>query len=40
MSGHIGHMTIIPFPVLYECRNALKRAMTTKIRVKDDLIIR
>ena len=28
------HMTKIPFPVLYQCRNALKRAKTTKN--KDD----
>ena len=27
-----GHMTIIPFLVLCKCRNALKRAKTTKIK--------
>ena len=27
-----GQMTIIPFLVLYKCRNALKRAKTTKIK--------
>ena len=34
------HMTTIPFPVLFECRNVLKRTKTTKIKSKDDKIIR
>ena len=32
-----GHMTIIPFPVLYQCPNALERTKTTKIKCKDNL---
>ena len=32
-----GQMTIIPFPVLFKCPNALKRTKTTKIKCKDDL---
>ena len=35
-----GHMTIISFPVLYSCRNALKRAKTTLFKCKDDEIIK
>ena len=30
------HMTKIPFPVLYQCRNALKRAKTTMIKCKNN----
>ena len=33
----IGHMFIIPFPVLCKCRNELKRTKTTKIWSKDDI---
>ena len=32
----LGHMAIIPFPVLCKCRNKLKRAKITKIQCKDD----
>ena len=32
----LGHMAIIPFPVLCKCRNVLKRAKMTKIKCKDD----
>ena len=31
----LGHMFIIPFPVLCKCRNQLKRTKTTKIISKD-----
>ena len=33
----LGHMFIIPFPVLCKCRNQLKRTKTTKIISKDDI---
>ena len=33
----LGHMFIIPFPVLCKCRNQLKRAKTTKTLGKDDI---
>ena len=33
----LGHMFIIPFPVLCICRNQLKRTKTTKILSKDDI---
>ena len=32
----LGHMAIIPFPVLWKCRKLLKRAKTTKIKYKDN----
>ena len=32
----LGHMAIIPFPVLWKCRKVLKRTKTTKINCKDD----
>ena len=32
----LGHMAIIPFPVLCKCRKVLKRTKTTKINCKDD----
>ena len=32
----LGHMAIIPFPVLSKCRKVLKRTKTTKINCKDD----
>ena len=31
----LGHMAIIPFPVLCKCRKVLKRTKTTKIKCKD-----
>ena len=36
----LGHMAIILFPVLCKCRNKLKRAKITKIKCKDDLIMK
>ena len=33
----LGHMFIIPFPVLCKCRNQLKRTKTIKIKSKDDI---
>ena len=33
----LGHMFIIPFPVLCKCRNQLKRTKTTKNFSKDDI---
>ena len=33
----LGHMFIIPFPVLCKCRNQFKRTKTTKILSKDDI---
>ena len=32
----LGHMAIIPFPVLCKCRNVLKRAKTTKNKCIDN----
>ena len=32
----LGHMAIIPFPVLCKCRNKLKRLNKTKNKCKDD----
>ena len=32
----LGHMAIIPFPVLCQYRNVLKKAKTTKTKYKDD----
>ena len=31
----LGHMSIIPFPVLCKCRNVLNRTKTTKTKCKD-----
>ena len=31
----LGHMAIIPFPVLCKCRKVLKRTKATKIKCKD-----
>ena len=33
----LGHIFIIPFPVLCKCRYQLKRTKTTKILSKDDI---
>ena len=33
----LGHMFIIPFPVLCKCRNKLKKTKTTKTLSKDDI---
>ena len=33
----LGHMFIIQFPVLYKCRNQLKRTKTTKTLSKDEI---
>ena len=32
----LGHMAIIPFPVLCKCHKELKRTKTTKVKCKDD----
>ena len=32
----LGHMAIIPFPVLCKCRKILKRTKTSKINCNDD----
>ena len=32
----LGHMAIIPFLVLFKCREVLMRTKTTKIKCKDD----
>ena len=32
----LGHMAIIPFPVLCKCRKVLRRTKTTKIKCKDN----
>ena len=36
----LGHMAIIPFPVLCKCPNKLNWAKITKIKCKDDLIMK
>ena len=32
----VGHMAVIPFPVLCKCRNVLKKTKTTKITIQKD----
>ena len=32
----LGHMSIIPFPVLCKCRNVINRTKTTKTKCKDN----